>query len=205
METQTFTRPTINIASVIKEINLSKVKDLGLGAGKIFPYIELYHTNRYFKAIETSTSPLSLSKMLLNLHNKSKKRDPSHYHPLTMKYKNSKYANQNFIENARRELSHLHITKSINKQSNLRSQSENNKKNYSPKYLTPQNKLKDLIIMPAPIFPQRVKNCNARNDSLPDCSIDLQKLDLPYAYKYLNSYNSKILDLSDCKDASNNT
>ena len=188
MEAQTSTRPRINVTNVIKEMNLSQIKDLGyLGTGKVFPYVEHYHANKYFKAIETPRSPISLSKILQNLQNKPKKREASHYHSLTLKYQDSKYANLNFIENARRELSHLQIAKPTNRPSNYRSISETNEKIPLSKYSSPHNKLKDLIIIPVPIVRKRIKNNKTRNDSLADCSIDLQTLDLPYAYKFLNS------------------
>jgi hypothetical protein len=164
-----------------KSINKSRVSDGAQtpsrnNSPKMFLYPEAFEIKISPKAFPKS--PNNLSKLLGNLHSKFKNKKLEL--PSPQKHCSTAKKNQTptFIEKIRLELE-AKCPKSKIKHGRSLSQSKQNKKyqkpeKNSPGTLTLLNHL-------------NIRNLHLRKDSFPECSIDFQKLDLPYAQNYLKS------------------
>lgn len=187
METQTSQNHLINVTSLIRKITLSPIRPV-FSPVKVFPYIEAYQAKNLISPTQNS-----ISKILFKMHTKLKKREPPHVHSITLKYQNT----NSFIESARKELANSDEKHKIKQKNNhLRSCSEANKHQKTGK-----STLENLIILPVPKLQKNIKIRSPRKDSLAECNIDFRKIDIPYVQNYFKSGN----DVSEVKDASNNT
>jgi hypothetical protein len=179
----------MDIPSVVKQIQgfYTPVADT-YNIRKIFPYVEEYNANK--KTIFNQYAPNNMPKVLYNLHRKFILHKEPYVHSNTLKYRNGKFTNNSFIETVKMELLISNTTKFKTKPKNLRSLSEPNKKII--KKHEPEPFIGELIVLPASNFQKNVRNKYERKESITECHIDFDKLDLPYVKKLPKTKNNKI-------------
>ena len=190
---QNFSTP-LNIQHLIRKMNNSKVYEIEANKPKVFPYLEVYHSKNSEYSKKNSSN--ELSKLMVKMHNKMKKNG-SYFHSDTLKYKNITKTNANFIEKVKNELGLNEFRPKRVSPIHKRSVSEHNKNAKNDKNSKLLSGGKNLVVVPSVIFPKTVRNQHERKDSLPECNIDIEKLDLPYVRKYIKNYNAEYVATKD--------
>lgn len=150
----------------------------GSNSPKMFKYPEIFETRNCLKAFPKS--PNNMAKLLTNLHSKFKKKKIDL--PLPPKAQNTpkKIQTPTFIEKIRLELEAKFPKSKIHHGRSL-SQTKHHKK-FTKSEKNTEKTLKDYNSGTNYLY---INNFNKRKDSLPECSIDFQRLDLPYAHNYI--------------------
>lgn len=147
---------------------------------KIFIYPDLFESKNCLKAFPKS--PNNISKLLNNLHNKFKKKKIDLPLPPKAQITPKKIQTPTFIEKIRLELEAKFPKSKIHHGRSL-SQTKPNKKYQKPE--------KPTKVYESGTNYLYINNFKKRKESFPECSIDFQKLDLPYAHIYLKGLDYK--------------